>query len=234
MIIIKRQLSIIVLLCLILTIPTSAEPKEFPKHQSYELADLILSFIPDAGAKEPFISWEIKKREDNIFWNEQVQHSTGEILYPSALIGQAGVLLNGNSIQRVTQKWVNGELVKERKDVGYPVTVSVKAPVYWNPSVVAIDLMMSPIMIQKVISGTPGTFNIEQYIGNQGIQAEKLWEQGYSAHGETGWLLQVEGKKTSWLLCRTSHGASGMVGQTQLILFNSREAAERDSRQMHY
>ena len=217
-----------------LTTNASANPQEFSKQQSYELADLILSFIPDAGAKEPFISWEIKNRDDNIFWNEQVQHSTGEKLYPSSLIGQAGVLLNGNSIQRVTQKWVNGALVKERKDVGYPVTVSVKAPVYWNPSVVSIELMMSPIMIQKAITGTPGTFNIEQYMGNRGIQAEKLWEQGYSGYGETGWLLQGEGKKSSWLLCRTSHGASGLVGQTQIILFFTREAVDRDSQRTHY
>ena len=169
-----------------------------------------------------------------IFWNEQVVHSTGDKLYPSALSGQAGALLNGNSIQRVTQKWVNGELVKESKNIGYPVTVSVKAPVYWNPSVVAIDLMMSPIMIQKAITGTSGALDIAQYLVDHGIRVEKLWNQGYSGYGETGWRLQVDRKKSSWLLCRTSHGANGMIGQAQLILFFSREAADRDSQLTHF
>ena len=230
----KYRATFFVLLIFLLTLPASAEPQVFLRQQSYELSDLVLSFIPDIEAKEPYLSWDISIRDDNIFWSEQVNHSNNDKHYPSALIGEAGVLLNGNSIQRVTQKWVNSELIKERKEIGFPATVSVKAPVYWNPSVVYIEIMMSPVMIQKSITGTPGLFDIAQYMESRGIQVENLWTQGYSGYGETGWLLQTTGKKTTWLLCRTSHGASGMVGQTQLIIFNSREMAERDSQQTHH
>lgn len=57
----KYRVVTVLFLIIILTTIASANPQEFSKQQSYELADLILSFIPDVDAKEPYLSWEIGK-----------------------------------------------------------------------------------------------------------------------------------------------------------------------------
>lgn len=210
------------------------EQPEFIKHQSYELAQLLQLFIPDQGSKKPFLTWDIKERPNNVFWLGNGVSKKTDTLYPYQLDGSVGVLFNGVSAQRTIQSWENGELIKSVKEIGFSSDVSVMGQLYWNARVVRISIPISPIKIQKLVTGAPGALLFGNYLASQGIVAEMLWNYGSSGYGETGWLVQSDGKEPVWIICRTTHGANGLIGSTTILIFYTLEEAEKDSAITHY
>jgi hypothetical protein len=204
---------------------------EFKKNQSYELADLIKSFIPDQGKQDSILNWQINARKDNIYWSSGMKASTYDYnMYTWEISGVAGVLFNGKGMTVVKQEWINGQLVKSKEEIGECVDVGVHGPSS-GPLIVNIFIMMSSPHIQNCITGVLpySTFKFDDYMIAQGAKVKYLWQHGYSGSKETGWLVSYDKKQDVWIIVRESYGASGAVGYTSFSLVYSEEEAKRNS-----
>lgn len=198
----------------------------FSKNQSHELSELIDIFIEASPESGSIITWNTGEYNTFIYW-DVVEHSGNGSSYPSYKQGAAGILFNGKASMRTSQKWQDGQLIKKNIESGFPCGVTIRGKLYWAPSNVKISIPMSPIIIKKHLNQT-GEFSLGDYLSEAGMTVEQLWKKGYSGYGETGWKVKTN-KGRAWILCDTSHGVNGLVGNIEILIFYSLEDAKTNS-----
>ncbi|MBP2635504.1 MAG: hypothetical protein H6Q72_1411 [Firmicutes bacterium] len=205
---------------------------KFSKVQSMELSDLIkvfISIVPKNGTN--LLSWDAGNSENvPIYWGK-VRHFQNNLPYPSIRPGAVGVLFNGNTSKIITQEWVAGELKKREVENGFTCSLNIRGKLYWAPRNINIEIPISPIRIAKYFN--QGKFSFGDYLSNSGINNELLWEKGSLDYGETAWKV-YSNYNPVWIICKTNHGANGLIGDVEIMFFYTLADAESDSSNRRY
>ena len=205
---------------------------KFTKTQSMELSDLLKVFIsitPKNGTN--ILTWDAGNSENiPIYW-DRVRHFQNNLPYPSTRPGAVGVLFNGNASKTITQEWVAGELKKQEVENGFTCAVNIRGKLYWAPKNINIEIPISPIRIAKYFNQSK--FSFGNYLSSNGIDNEILWEKGSLDYGETAWKV-YSNYNPVWIICKTNHGASGLIGDVEIMIFYTLEDAQSDSANRKY
>lgn len=135
--------------------------------------------------------------------------------------GQVGILFGG-----ATDK--DGKAWEE----GVPAKILLCPP--GDGTRLDIIIPMSPLYIEKKLTGKIDIFNLAAYLTARGANVNEVWNKGRSGWGEKLFLLEFQ-SEAAWISLRTEHGLNGLVGTTRIVVFGKRATAEKDSEtEKHY